>query len=287
MDRKTLYVSDLDGTLLQPDATISPATLRMLAEAATGGALFTIATARTPATVAPILKDVELRIPAVVMTGTALWDKNTVRYSDVHYIDHAAASELVGIYREMSYPTFLYTLRDDMIDIYHIGPLSDIERRFIEERRDNPYKRFHIPASGDSRLPDDLGHTILFYGMQPDAHSEATHRLTSRVEGARTQKYHDFYGPEIGILEAFSPLSTKARAIHELACRTGAGRIVAFGDNLNDLSMLEMADVGVAMANGVEEVKLRADVVTGPNTADSVARFILDDMEREAARGKS
>ena len=278
--KKTLYVSDLDGTLLQPDARLSEATLQMLNEAISKGALFTIATARTPATVAPIVKDLNLSIPCVVMTGTALWDKKSNRYSDVHYIGDKTAHELVSIYRDLKYPTFLYTLRNDMINIYHLGPMSEIERVFMEERRDNPYKKFHVGAEGDSVLPDYLGDTILFYGIQPDTLSQTTFLKTSTVKGARAQKYYDFYGPEIGILEAFSPLSTKAEAIRRLAAKTGAERIVAFGDNLNDLPMLELADLGVAMENGVDEVKNAADLIIGPNTADSVARFILQDMER-------
>ena len=73
---KTLYVSDLDGTLMQPDATISPQSVEALNSLIAQGALFTIATARTPATVAGILRDVTMTIPAIVMTGASLWDKN-------------------------------------------------------------------------------------------------------------------------------------------------------------------------------------------------------------------
>lgn len=278
--RKTLYVSDLDGTLLQPDATLSPHTLDILNRVISEGALFTIATARTPATVASIIKDLDLRLPAIVMTGTALWDKETNSYSNVKYMDDQAVKELVKIYRDTEYPTFLYTLRGNMIHIYHLGPLSGIEKDFIEDRRHNFAKALHIPADGNSELPAYLGDTVLFYGMQPDAHTERVYQLTSKVEDVRVQKYHDFYGPEIGILEAFSPLSTKANAIAELARSVGADRIVAFGDNLNDIPMLELADVGVAMENGVEEVKAIADIVTGMNTEDAVAEFILRDLER-------
>ncbi|MDE6681892.1 MAG: Cof-type HAD-IIB family hydrolase [Muribaculaceae bacterium] len=275
---KTLYVSDLDGTLLQPDARISDRTLSMLNEAISKGALFTIATARTPATVASIIENLDLRLPAVVMTGTALWDKTSNTYSDVKFMADKPVKELVNIYRATHYPTFLYTLRQDMIHIYHLGPLSEIERNFIEERRHNFAKTLHIPADGESELPDYLGYTVLFYGMQPDAKTEEVFKLTSKVKDVRVQKYHDFYGPEIGILEAFSPLSTKAIAIRELASRLGVERIVTFGDNLNDIPMLELADVGVAMENGVDEVKAVADIVIGRNTEDAVAKFILDDM---------
>ncbi|MDE6028537.1 MAG: HAD family hydrolase [Muribaculaceae bacterium] len=279
---KTLYVSDLDGTLLQPDSRLSDTTLSILNRLISEGALFTIATARTPATVASIIDGLDLRLPAIVMTGTALWDKRDNSYSNVHYMNDEAVKELVGIYRRTDFPTFLYTLRQNMIHIYHLGPLSGIEKEFIEARRHNFAKTLHIPADGNSELPEWLGDTVLFYGMQPEVKAAETFALTSEVENVRAQKYHDFYGPEIGILEAFSPLSTKANAIRELAGKIGAERIVAFGDNLNDMPMLELADVGVAMENGVEEAKAVADIVIGRNTEDAVAKFILNDMETES-----
>ena len=78
---KTLYVSDMDGTLLQPDARLSERTVSMLNEAIASGKLFTVATARTPATVAPLMQRVNMNIPAIVMTGAALWNPADGRYS--------------------------------------------------------------------------------------------------------------------------------------------------------------------------------------------------------------
>ncbi len=50
--------------------------------------------------------------------------------------------------------------------------------------------------------------------------------------------------------------------------------VVAFGDNYNDISMLEAAGTGVAMGNADDAVKARANVVIGDNTTDSIAQFI-------------
>lgn len=65
---KTLYISDLDGTLLGNDAAVSPESTEMLNEAISAGAMFSVATARTPATVASILSDIDTRLPMAVMT---------------------------------------------------------------------------------------------------------------------------------------------------------------------------------------------------------------------------
>ena len=61
-----------------------------------------------------------------------------------------------------------------------------------------------------------------------------------------------------------------------MARELGADRIVAFGDNVNDLPMMREADLAVAVENALPEVKEAADIVIGPNTDDSVALFIAE-----------
>lgn len=271
---KTLYVSDLDGTLLQPDARLSEETVGMLNEAISRGKNFTVATARTPATVSPILSDVNIKLPAIVMTGAALWHRDENSYSRVCYMDSAAAERLVGIYRETDTPTFVYTLTGNMIHIYHVGDCwSALEREFIEERIHNPFKTVEAGAE----LPSPLENVVLFYGMQPTEKARALYERTRLVKGIRPQFYHDIYGPETGIIEAFADTATKANAMRALAAGIGADRIVAFGDNINDLPMMCEADLAVAVGNALPEVKEAADIVIGPNTDNSVARFILEE----------
>jgi len=275
---KTLYVSDLDGTLMQPGAYLSHKTVELLNRSIRDGKLFTIATARTPATVAGIIKDVDMNIPAIVMTGAAIWNPSTNRYSCQKYMKPEVVRQLVDTYHRMNLPIFHFTLDNDMIDIYHVGgKLSELESEFMEERVSSPYKRFHIAENGEEIIPCDLSKTILFYGMQPTALAEATHEQTLGIAGCRTQCYHDIYGPAIGIIDAFSHEATKANAVKHMKQLTGADKVVAFGDNLNDIPMLKAADTAVAVENALPEVKELADIVIGPNTEDSVAKFIFGD----------
>ena len=58
----------------------------------------------------------------------------------------------------------------------------------------------------------------------------------------------------------------------------GARRIVVFGDNRNDIAMMQAADHSVAVGNAFPEVKAAASEVIGVNTADSVARWIEQDL---------
>ncbi|WP_300949116.1 HAD-IIB family hydrolase [uncultured Duncaniella sp.] len=277
---KTLYVSDLDGTLMQPGAYLSQKTIDMLNRSIADRKLFTIATARTPATVADIIKDVNMNIPAIVFTGAAIWDPKTKHYSSVKYMNPDAVRNLIDTYHRMHFPIFHFTLEGDVVNIYHIGgKLNDLEETFVKERIKSPYKRFHLSDDGTEISPDDISKTLIFYGMQPTELASAVHAEACELKGCRHQYYHDLYGPEIGLIDAFAPDATKAKAVMEMKEQTGADRVVVFGDNLNDIPMLEVADVAVAVENALPEVKEVADIVIGPNTADSVAEFILNDRD--------
>lgn len=90
--------------------------------------------------------------------------------------------------------------------------------------------------------------------------------------------YPDIFNNDIYNLEIFPSGVNKAAAILSLKKKTGAERLVVFGDNLNDLSMLEAADVAVAVDNAFSQVKEAADIIIGPNYSDAVARFIEKDF---------
>lgn len=272
---KTLYVSDLDGTLLDATSHVSDASAAMLNEAIAAGKLFTIATARTPSTVEKLMEKVDARLPFIVMTGAALWNPADGRFSNSITIPTEQAEKILSIIRAHNLPAFIYMLKDDKVHIYHIGPLSETERKFISERSNSRFKVFHIPDDGDSRIPEPLEGVSLFYAMQPSALVEQTYRdIKDNVE-CNPIFYHDMFGPETGIMEVFAKEASKANAIKTLREISGASEVVAFGDNLNDLPMMKEADVAVAVSNAVGEVKAAADIIIGKNTDDAVARAIL------------
>jgi hypothetical protein len=275
MKKKRLYVSDLDGTLLNSESKISDASARMLNDAIAHGAHFTIATARTPATVSNILRDVRMTLPAIVMTGGALWHQDTNTYSDVIFMEEETVRDLMGVYDRHGAATFIYTLAPDgIIDIYHPGKLTPVEHQFIADRIDNPYKRFH------ATLPERLDRVLLFYGLQTHTAAHAVYdEVRERWIACNPLCYTDIFGDEVTILEMFPTTTTKALAVQRMARRVGAEEIVVFGDNVNDLSMMAIADVSVAPANAREQVRETADIVIDANDTDSVARFISEDKE--------
>lgn len=272
----TLFATDLDGTLLDETSQVSDQSARMLNEAIGRGAQVTVATARTPATVSRLLSEVNLRLPLVVMTGAALWDPVSDRYLHTCFHRERDVRSLIDIYRRHGLPTFTYTLRDHRIHIHHIGPLSDAERQFIDERLDSPYKTFHVPDDGESRLPERLDNVLLMFALQPAGPAAEAYAEIKTLPGINTVFYHDLFDPSTAFIEAFPEEATKAKGLGRLRAHIGAERLVAYGDNFNDLPMFRAADEAVAVGNAVEEVRREATRTIGPNTADSVARDILE-----------
>lgn len=275
---KTLYVSDLDGTLLSQDSLVSDASAEMLNKAIAGGALFSIATARTPSTVGPLMAAVRSNLPYIVMTGAAGWNPADGLFSHTVTISPAEADRILAIFRKQSLPVFIYCFLNGIIRVYHSGPLSDVERQFMVGR-ESRFKHFDVPPNGESTLPVPLPPVLLFYSIQPTEKGRPVFEEIKDTCLCNPLFYHDVYGDEIAVLETFALDATKADALKWLKRMSGAERVVAFGDNVNDIPMLRSADVAVAVENAIPEVKEIADIIIGPNSSDSVARYILTDSQ--------
>lgn len=275
MRKDTLYVSDMDGTLLGTDSRISAVSSEIITDLSRRGALITVATARTPATVHPLLEGTLTLPPAVVMTGCALWDRQAARLVDTHFLPGADVDIVLEHCREHGFTPYVYVLSDDglTLDVYHESPqLNRAERSFYEERA--RLKRFHIGTPAPERARH---YGMLFFGMgKSEGICEAADAIRRDTACAVTC-CRDVFNPEVITLEVFPPGVDKAKAVSALKKKLGVERLVVFGDSLNDTPMFAVADVAVAVANALPEVKDAADIVVGPNYADAVAHFIEED----------
>lgn len=273
MMQKTLFVSDMDGTLLDNDAQISATTARILSRLCHEGVPFTVATARTPATVEPLLAHTFTTLPCIVMTGAALWHRDTQTYSHVHYIpaDHEEAID--EAFSRAGVTPLIYTLPDDhIIRVYHAGKtLNAAEQKFVDDRNHLPLKRFCLNATPPANAH---GRRILMFAMGTIPGVEQAATDLRRVTNCSISCYRDTYNPALGLLEVFAPDVSKAQAVLGLKESIGAQNLVVYGDNLNDLPMLAAADMAVAVENALPAVKEAADKIIGPNSADAVARNI-------------
>lgn len=275
---RTLYVSDMDGTLLGEDSRLSPATVaklnRIIGEL---GGLFTVATARTPATVVPLMQDVHARLPFIVIGGSAMWNPVTGSFEHTRGIDNPTIEAVADVFDHHGAYPFIYRRHgQDMLHTHHYGPLSPQEERFVAERQHLPLKRFFLNDPGYRHSDDEA---LLIFSMNRFAVLDAiASDLRHRVPSCSVMVYHDIFDPNEGYLEIFTAGTSKAAAIRQLASELGATRVVVFGDNRNDMAMMQAADYSVAVENAFPEVKAIASEVIGPNTADSVPHWIEQDL---------
>ena len=274
---RTLYVSDLDGTLLGEDSQLSAVTVdtlnRIIEEL---GGLFTVATARTPATVVPLMQEVHACLPFIVIGGSAMWNPVTCSYEHTRGIDDKTVNAVADVFGRHGAHPFIYRRHGSMLHAHHYGPISPQEERFVAERCHLSLKKF-ILDDGDYLHNDD--EALLIFSLNKYAVlKDIANDLKASVPTCSVMVYHDIFDESEGYLEIFTAGTSKAAAIRKLAREVGAGRVVVFGDNRNDIAMMQAADHSIAVGNAFPEVKAAASEVIGPNTADSVARWIQADL---------
>ena len=262
-----LYISDLDGTLLDDSTRVSERSARLLNEAIDRGALFTVATARTPATVEILLQNVDLRLPAIVMTGAAMWDHRTSRYVDPQLIDGSLSRKAVSVFRESGLEPFMYCICSDMLDVYHHGPLTAEEQTFVDARSGLKLKKFHLDSS--PLQVAEAENVILIFGM---GDYERLSRLADRLDPAEySVSFYEDNASTQYYIEVFAAGVSKAVAVQRLAAMIGADEITVYGDNLNDISMMNVATDPVAVANAKPLVRTAAAREIASNNDDAVA----------------
>ena len=274
---KTLYITDMDGTLLGADSKLSETSARIITDLARRGANITVATARTPATVEMILTEAKTSLPAIVMTGAAMWCRDTKSYRNVCYLAEDTYRQLMAKCGKYGVNPFRYTLPDGKtMQVYHNGAMIAEERAFVDGRLNLGLKNFNIDTP-HGLLPYLPG-VVFFFAMGDRENIFALADDLRVTVDCSVSCYIDIFDENIGLLELFAPGVSKAAAVRQRAGEVGADRVVVFGDNLNDIPMMQVADVAVAVDNALPEVKTIAHHVIGENTNDAVARFIEQDF---------
>ena len=274
---KTLYVSDMDGTLLNQSSVLSETTIKKLNSLIERGAMFTVATARTPATVVDLMKRVNANLPFIVMAGCAMWDNKKQEYASARTICRNDIQKFINIFEHHGNTPFLYYKHGNQIIVRHSNHLSEDEHEFIDPRVTGPLKK--LITTDKLSAEDSTDELMLIFSMGKFRDLRAiADDIDSEGISCTYNCYHDIFNDELGFIDLYTRGTTKAEAIKELAAKVGAERIVVFGDNLNDIPMMQIADHSVAVENAYDEVKAASDEVIGTNEDDSVVKWIEADF---------
>ncbi len=260
MSRYRLIAIDLDDTLLDNELRVSPRTRQALHRTVERGSIVTIATGRMYRSALPLALDLEIEAPIITYQGALVKNARSGEVLLDRPVPLALAAQVLAEGYKTGIHINLY-LHDNLyvdkitpegagyaglagVELYPVGNL-------LEFMRSEPAKIVFIaePARLDrlnEELPARFGDSLYITKSKPN------------------------------YLEFMHPRATKGQALQALAGRYGVCReeVMAFGDSYNDLDMIEFAGMGVAMGNSPEEVKEKADYVTGTNQNEGVAEVL-------------
>ncbi len=256
--RPRLVASDLDGTLLRDDGTVSPRTARALEALTAAGVEFVLVTARPPRWV-DHLTFLPSHGVVICVNGAVVYD--VARRSVLEHL--AMGDELVR--------TLVADLRREFPDAEFAAERAT--GFAVEHVFRSPHPVPHDVVRTDrieSSLDDATVKLLLRSAATPDADLVAA---VDRVLDGRAVVLHS--GAD-GLAEIHHPAVSKAAALERWAAERGiaAGEVWAFGDMPNDLPMLDWAGRGFAVANAHPAVLAAADAVCGANEDDGVAAVL-------------
>ena len=272
MDVRTLFVSDLDGTLLNSSSFISDYSAKIINRLTEQNILFTVATARSIGTAFEKIAPLHIQIPFCLMNGVFLYRQNSTCPVDIcPFPKDTAAMVLQESLRIGASPFFYqYLVNEQKIELQYLDLDYPPREQFYQMRKDSIYKNFvqvNEPCFQKNAIPVYINFLDEYDILQ---------RIYERIRpmaGIQSVFYHD---PvlQAWYLEVFSADAGKAAAARRIAKLVQANRIVAFGDNDNDLSMFEIADECYATSNAPKAIQEQADGVIPSCDDDGVARFM-------------
>lgn len=255
-----LVATDLDGTIVRTDGTVSDRTRAAFAGAERAGVGVVLVTGRPPRWMHTMAEDTGHRGLAILSNGAIVYDLHEERIIEQHPLDPAAASEVVA------------ALREELPGLVFAVERGD---RFGHEPAWIP--RYALPdgvlvAQVDELVEEPM---VKLLARHDELSGDEMVARARAVVGESATVTHSGLGTS-GMLEISGPGVTKASALARLAARLGTGPegTVAFGDMPNDLPMLAWAGHAVAVANAHAEVQVLADEVTASNDDDGVALVV-------------
>ena len=256
-----LIVSDLDGTLLDSSRKVSQRTKDLIKEFTEKGGIFTFATGRMEASVKKYLDYLDISNPVIIYNGAKVVDikKDIVLFEEL--LDYDLSKTALKIAAEYEWDVLLYL--DKKI---FVNKITDVIEEYM--LKDGVY------CEAVGRLDEFLRcepTKILIIG-NPNYFMPYLEELKHQIDVAL-----NYVVSEYNYLEILPEQSSKGNALRKLAENLSIPleQAIAIGDNLNDISMIQTAGLGVAVENAHEELKKYANYITAINENDGVAEVIF------------
>lgn len=271
MNKKTLYISDLDGTLLNSSCQISQNTVNTLNLLIDKGINFTVATARTSETVRLLTKGLRINAPAILMNGVAIYDLKEEKYLSYELLPKSSLDSFFDVISQYGSWGFLYAVCDNQLETFYVNCDTPNSYDFMQER----IKKFNKKFTKVSDFNECVNLECIYYSVShKEEFLKPIYEKVKMLEGFSIEYYRDIYNTDFWYLEVCSENASKYNSALKVKKEYGFEKIVAFGDNLNDLPLFKASDECYAVMNAKDEVKAKANGVIPSNNDDGVATFI-------------
>ncbi len=259
-----MVATDIDGTLLRSDQTVSDRTRRAVEAVEDAGLTFMLVTGRPPRWLAPVQEELDHHGIAICANGGVVLDLRTGEVLEVNAFAEDTAREVLGRVRDLAAglgfgvewadgfahdPSYPRGLRQSESVPGAVHDVTDDDQFF-----DRPVVKLLVRTEDQGEALEDLAG-----------------RAVQATDGLATVTWS--MG---GLLEISAAGVNKASTLARFAQQRDAdsGEVVAFGDMPNDLQMLSWAGRGVAVANAHPLILDAADEHTASNDEDGVARVL-------------
>ncbi|MCJ2130251.1 Cof-type HAD-IIB family hydrolase [Methylobacterium sp. E-045] len=260
-DRQIAFViSDVDGTLVTSDKTLTPRSRDAVRRLDAAGIGFTIASARPPMGLTSLIAELGLRHPVGAFNGSTLVDPDGTVIAE-HLIPEETAREAVRLFGGLGLDVWVFARgRWNLRDPH--GPYTDLERRTLQAEPTcvEDLGPLLSVASKIVGVSADTGHLA-------ECESRVAEALGNGADVHRSQAYY---------LDVTPHGRGKGTFVDEIARRLGVphARIATLGDAANDVAMFARSGFSVAMGNATEAVKRAASAVTAGNDEDGFAKAV-------------
>lgn len=263
-----LIAIDLDGTLIDHRLTVTPRVKHAIAAAQAQGVTVTLASGRMFRAMVPYARELDIAVPLICYQGGLVRHPVTEETTFHLPVPPDLAREVVALARAREIQVNAFA--DDRLHVENLTPEAEVYKRIAR------VEATVVPDLA-AFLADNPSTKLVLVNLEESKTDSLVAELSAHF-GNRLgiTKSHPYY------TEAIHPDVSKGRALTQLADELGIpmAQVVGIGDNLNDLSLVETAGFGVAMADGDPRVRAAADFVTTSYEEDGVAVAIEEHVLR-------
>lgn len=268
---KKLYISDLDGTLLNNEGVLSDYTIQVINKLSSKQCYFTFATARLLDASAFFLKDLLLQIPIILLNGALVYNTKTKIYEKVEVINKNSVKNIFRCLKKNKITGFMYVYKNNTIYHYY----DDLIDNHLNNSLLNKVKKYDREYIKVNKLENLINLNIICFTTSGKySKLKPLCDILNIDKNLNIEFYQDVYSPSLYYLEISAAKATKGNALLFIKEKYEFTNIISFGDNNNDISMFLASNECYAVNNAKKRLKKIATEIISDNNSDAVAKWL-------------